>query len=114
MYPANSMLKAGAPLAGGSDWPVDPLYPWNQVQSAIDRVGLYGEGAPLNPWEGISRTQSLRMHTAGTAYQLHQEKSTGTLEVGKQADLVLLDIDIATCPVVADQGRRPAADDAWR
>jgi predicted amidohydrolase YtcJ len=99
MYPANSMLKAGAPLAGGSDWPVDPLYPWNQVQSAIDRVGLYGEGAPLNPWEGISRTQSLRMHTRGTAYQLHQEKSTGTLEVGKQADLVLLDIDIATCPV---------------
>ncbi|MGB2838820.1 MAG: amidohydrolase [Actinomycetes bacterium] len=99
MYPANSLLEAGARLAGGSDWPVDPLYPWNQVETAIDRTGLYGEGAPLNPWEGITRRQSLHMHTRGTAYQLHQEKSTGTLKVGKQADLVLLDIDISTCPV---------------
>lgn len=99
MYPAKSMLKAGARLAGGSDWPVDPLYPWNQVQSAIDRMGLYGEDSPLGPWEGISRRQSLRMHTSGTAYQLRQDGSTGTLEAGKQADLVLLDRDIATCPV---------------
>ena len=99
MYPAKSMLDAGARLAGGSDWPVDPLYPWNQVQTAIDRLGLYGEGKPLGAHEGISRVQSLRMHTRGTAYQLHQDKKTGTVEVGKLADLVVLDRDVATCPV---------------
>ena len=99
MYPAKSMLDAGAPLAGGSDWPVDPLYPWNQVQTAIDRLGLYGEGAPLGAHEGISRRQSLRMHTRGTAYQLHQQKRTGTVEVGKFADLVVLDRDVTTIPV---------------
>ncbi len=99
MYPAKSMLDAGARLAGGSDWPVDPLYPWNQVQTAIDRFGLYGEDAPLGPDEGISRFQSLKMHTRGTAYQLHQEKTTGTLHVGKQADLVLLDRDVTRIPV---------------
>jgi predicted amidohydrolase YtcJ len=99
MYPAKSLRDAGARLAGGSDWPVDPLYPWNQVQSAIDRVGLYGEGAPLGIHEAISRGQSLRMHTRGTAYQLHQDKRTGTVEVGKFADLVMLDRDVATCPV---------------
>jgi predicted amidohydrolase YtcJ len=99
MYPARSMLEAGAPLAGGSDWPVDPLYPWNQVQTAVDRFGIYGEEEPLYPEEGISRTQSLRMHTRATAYQLHQEAMTGTLETGKYADLVLLDRDITTCPV---------------
>ena len=99
MYPAKSMLDAGAPLAGGSDWPVDPLYPWNQVQTAIDRMGLYGEGAPLGLHEAISRRQSLRMHTRGTAYQLHQEKQTGTVEVGKYADLVMLDRDVTTIPV---------------
>ncbi len=99
MYPAKSMLNAGARLAGGSDWPVDPLYPWNQVQTAIDRFGIYGEDEPLNPDQGISRRQSLRMHTAGTAYQLHQDRTTGTLEVGKQADLVLLDRDITRGPV---------------
>jgi hypothetical protein len=65
----------------------------------VDRIGLYGEEGPLNPWEGITREQSLRMHTRGTAYQLHQEQTTGTLEVGKQADLVLLDRDVTSCPV---------------
>jgi predicted amidohydrolase YtcJ len=99
MYPAKSMLDAGAPLAGGSDWPVDPLYPWNQVQSAVDRMGLYGEVEPLGIHEAISRKQSLRMHTRGTAYQLHQEKKTGTVEVGKLADLVVLDRDVTTIPV---------------
>jgi hypothetical protein len=93
------MLDAGAPLAGGSDWPVDQLYPWNQVQSAIDRMGLYGEGKPLGIHEAISRRASLRMHTRGTAYQLHQEKRTGTVEVGRLADLVVLDRDVATIPV---------------
>ena len=97
LYPAKSMLDAGAALAGGSDWPVDPLYPWNQVQTAIDRIGLYGEdGLALNAAEGISRRASLRMHTLGTAYQLHQEKRTGTVEVGKLADLVMLDRDVTT------------------
>ena len=99
LYPAKSMLDAGAPLAGGSDWPVDPLYPWNQVQSAIDRFGIYGEDEPLYAEQGISRRQSLLMHTRGTAYQLHQLKRTGTLEAGKQADLVVLDRDITRCPV---------------
>ena len=99
MYPSKSILDAGGRLAGGSDWPVDPLYPWNQVQTAIDRMGLYGEGKPLGLHEAISRVQSLRMHTRGTAYQLHQDKKTGTVEVGKLADLVVLDRDVATCPV---------------
>ncbi len=99
MYPARSMLKAGARLAGGSDWPVDPLFPWNQVQSAIDRFGLYGEGEPLYPEEGLTRLQSLRMHTHASAFQLHQERITGTVEPGKYADLVMLDRDITTCPV---------------
>ena len=99
MYPANSLLQAGARLAGGSDWPVDPLYPWNQVQTAIDRYGLYGEVRPLHIRQGISRLQSLLMHTSGTAYQLHQEKTTGTLQAGKKADLVMLDRDITTCDV---------------
>ena len=99
MYPAKSMLDAGAPLAGGSDWPVDPLYPWNQVQTAIDRMGLYGEESPLGIHEAISRRASLRMHTRGTAYQLHQDKETGTVEVGKLADLVMLDRDVTTIPV---------------
>ena len=67
--------------------------------TAIDRMGLYGEDKPLGIHEGITRRQSLRMHTRGTAYQLHQENKTGTIEAGKFADLVMLDRDVTTCPV---------------
>lgn len=103
LYPAHSLLAAGARLAGGSDWPVDWLIPFNQIETAVDRIGfygsVYGDGQPLNADEGIPLGASLDMHTRGTAYQLHQEKLTGTLEPGKQADLVVLDRDITAIPV---------------
>lgn len=99
MYPARSLEKAGARLTGGSDWPVDALQTWNQIRTAIDRQGAEGDGPLYRELEGLSRTSSLRMHTAGTAWQLHQDHLTGTVERGKAADLVLLDRDVTRCPV---------------
>ncbi len=104
LYPARSVLAAGARMAGGSDWPVDPLTPWNQIATAADRIGIAGlpdfggTGNPLNPGEAISLADSLDMHTRGAAYQLGQEDVTGTIEVGKDADLQILDIDVTTAP----------------
>ncbi|MFE9254301.1 amidohydrolase [Streptomyces sp. NPDC006879] len=99
MYPARSLEQAGARLAGGSDWPVDALQVWNQVRTAIDRRGAYGDGDLYRHLEGLSRTSALRMHTSGTAWQLRQDHLTGTVERGKAADLVLLDRDVMHCPV---------------
>ncbi|MFG2984967.1 amidohydrolase [Streptomyces sp. NPDC048258] len=99
MYPARSLEKAGARLTGGSDWPVDALQVWNQLRTAIDRQGAAGEGELYRELEGLSRTSALRMHTAGTAWQLRQEGLTGTVEQGKAADLVVLDRDVTRCPV---------------
>ncbi|MCP3818433.1 amidohydrolase [Streptomyces sp. A3M-1-3] len=99
MYPARSLEKAGARLAGGSDWPVDALQVWNQLRTAIDRKGAYGEGELYRRLEGLSRASVLRMHTLGTAWQLRQDGLTGTVEKGKAADLVLLDRDVTRCPV---------------
>lgn len=104
MYPARSLEKAGARLAGGSDWPVDALQVWNQIRTAIDRQGAGGEGELYRELEGLSRTSALRMHTAGTAWQLRQDGLTGTVEQGKAADLVVLDRDVTRCPVADISG----------
>ncbi|MFD6433798.1 amidohydrolase [Streptomyces venezuelae] len=98
-YPARSLRDRHAALAGGSDWPVDPLQVWNQIRTAIDREGMEGEGDLYRAEEGLSRTSSLLMHTMGTARQLRSDRLTGTVERGKAADLVLLDRDVTRCPV---------------
>jgi predicted amidohydrolase YtcJ len=93
MYPARSLERAGARLVGGSDWPVDPLRPFNQIASAIDRTQYDAVPRPLNAAEGISRAAALAMHTRGSAFELHQG-GTGTVAPGKAADLVVVDRDL--------------------
>lgn len=92
LYPAASLARAGAVLAGGSDWPVDPLRPFTQISTAVDRTGPDG-GRPLGLDEALTRAQSLRMHTRGSAYQLRSRQS-GTVAPGKRADLIVLDRDL--------------------
>lgn len=93
LYPAASLARAGAVLAGGSDWPVDPLRPFTQISTAVDRSGPDADRPPLGLDEALTRAQSLRMHTRGSAYQLHSRQS-GTVAPGKRADLIVLDRDL--------------------
>jgi len=75
-----SMLEAGVPLAFGSDcMPLDPL------------LGVeYAVNAPVEA-QRLSVTQALRAYTQGAAYAGFDEDRVGTLEVGKKADLVVLE-----------------------
>ena len=99
LYPAHSMASAGARLSGGSDWPVDPLSPFNQIATAVDRTTTdSSDPTPLEAAEGISRRHSLRMHTRSSAFQMHSP-NTGTISVGKRADLIVLDRDITSGPI---------------
>ena len=99
LYPAHSMASAGARLSGGSDWPVDPLSPFNQIATAVDRTTTdSSDPTPLEADEGISRRHSLRMHTRSSAFQMHSP-NTGTISVGKRADLIVLDRDITSGPI---------------
>lgn len=93
MYPARSLQRAGARLVGGSDWPVDPIRPFNQIATAMDRTMYDAVPRPLLAEQGLSRAAALAMHTAGSAHQLH-EGSRGTVATGKVADLVVVDRDL--------------------
>lgn len=104
-YPAHSLLKNGAILAGGSDWPVDPYEPFNAIMVAVTRENISnparGKYAGTNIYsEHITLPQALRMHTMGTAWQLHQERVTGSITVGKFADLIVLNQNLFKIPAM--------------
>jgi predicted amidohydrolase YtcJ len=102
LYPTGSLTRAGAPIAGGSDWPVDPLLPLRQIEMAANREGdeVYPfYPGPLQARERIGLDRSIAMHTLGSARQLHQDHDTGSIEAGKLADLIVLDRDIRSVPL---------------
>jgi predicted amidohydrolase YtcJ len=103
IYPARSFELAGAPIAFGSDWPVDPLMPWYGIERAVTRTAEewygYNEMGPLNPWESISLKNAIKYYTLGSAYQFHMEKKVGSITKGKYADLIVLDQNLFKVPV---------------
>ena len=64
--------------------------------------------------ETVTREEALIAHTRSNAYLFFQENALGSLEVGKYADLVVLDRDYLTVPSRRDQGHRADADDRRR
>ncbi|HEV8198574.1 MAG TPA: amidohydrolase family protein [Candidatus Polarisedimenticolia bacterium] len=103
MYPAFNLWRTGAVVAGGSDYPVDPLKPFVQIETAITRTGEPGPGVypgPLAPSEAIPDLLAvLRMHTINAAYEMHQEQARGSIETGRDADLIVLDQNLFKIPV---------------
>jgi predicted amidohydrolase YtcJ len=95
MYPFGSLLRAGAPLAFGSDWAVSTPDPLPQLEVAVTRV--YPETRdlePLVPGEAMDLPTALRAFTMGSAYVNFLDGETGSLEPGKLADIVVLDRDV--------------------
>lgn len=94
-YPFRSLRAAGATLAMGSDWSVSTANPLLEMEVAVNRVSDHNRGQePLLPDERIDLIDALAAFTAGTAWVNHLEHEVGSLEVGKAADLVVLDRDL--------------------
>ena len=95
-YPFRSLLAAGATLAMGSDWSVSTANPLLEMEVAVNRVAdVYrDEREPFLPDERISLIDALAAFTAGSAWVNHLEREVGSLEVGKAADLAVLDRDL--------------------
>jgi predicted amidohydrolase YtcJ len=91
-YPFGSLLRSGARLAAGSDWPVSSPDPIQGIHVAVNRVGPDERGPVFLPAERVGLTAALTAYTAGSAYVNHLD-DTGTVRVGALADLVVLDRD---------------------
>ena len=106
-YPFESLRRAGAILAFGSDWTVAPLSPILGIYAAVTRRTLDG----MNPggWvpeEKVSIEEAVRAYTVNGAWVQFAEAAKGTIEPGKLADLVVLDCDIFTVPPEEISGAR--------
>ncbi len=90
-----SIADAGGRLAFGSDWPVVTLDPWPGVQTAVTRQTLEGKPeAGFVPAQRLTVAQAIDGYTLGAAFAGRREKTEGSLEIGKLADLIILSQNI--------------------
>jgi len=103
--PLRSLFDAGVIVAGGSDHMIrfdsrkatNPYHPFLGMWMAITRQTV--DGTVLNPEQRIMRQEALRMWTLNSAYLSFEEKSKGSIEPGKLADLIIISQDFLSCPV---------------
>jgi len=99
LYPIGSVVRSGAVVVGGSDWPVSSLNPLDAIQVAITRRATDAPaGPPWIPQEVVDLPTILAAYTINGAYAFGQEAETGSLELGKAADLVVLDRNLFEIP----------------
>lgn len=94
-YAYKHLLKAYGKLALGSDFPVEhfnPLYGFHAAVARVDKKGYPNHGFQMQ--DAISREDALRGMTIWAAYSCFQEKKRGSIEIGKDADFVILEKDI--------------------
>jgi predicted amidohydrolase YtcJ len=97
-YPFGDLLRAGATIAAGSDWPVSSPDPLLGIHVAVNRVAVGGDEEPFLPEQRLDLTAALTAYTAGSAYVNHLD-DTGHLKAGYRADLVVLDRNPFDAPV---------------
>jgi len=99
LYPIGSVAKTGAHLAAGSDWSVSSMNPLEAIQVAVTRrAPEAAAGPPWIPEEVADLRTMLVAYTSGGAYAAGEEVTKGTLEPGKEADLIVLDRDLYRVP----------------
>jgi predicted amidohydrolase YtcJ len=98
-YAWKTLLKSGAKLAGGSDFPVESEDPRLGFYAAVTRMDL--EGRPEGGWrpaERLSRAEALALFTTGAAWAAFEEERHGRIAPGFDADLTVFASDPMTVP----------------
>jgi len=99
MYPIASVERAGGRIIGGSDWNVSTANPLSAIEVAVRRQNVLAETGPvLNARERVSLATMIDAYTINAAWLMHQEDKTGSIEVGKRADIAVLDRQLFEIP----------------
>jgi predicted amidohydrolase YtcJ len=87
----NSIEETGGRIAFGSDWPVVTLNPWEGIQTAVTRQTRDGKPADgFIPAQRMTVTQAVDAYTSGAAFAGRREKTEGSIEAGKVADVIIV------------------------
>ncbi len=99
LYPFRSLAEHGARLVAGSDWSVSSMNPLRAMEVAVTRRDPdVHVGAAWIPQETIDVATILRAYTTTGAWALRLDDDSGTIEVGKRADLAVLDRNLLAIP----------------
>ena len=104
LYRPRSILKSGGRISAGTDWPAAGYFstykPLEAIQIGVTRQLLdKSDGACLEPAdERLELSEALHANTLGAAHQLRLEHKVGSIEVGKHADLVVLERNLFQVP----------------
>lgn len=97
-YAWATLLRSGARIAGGSDFPVESHNPFLGFHAAITRQDASAQPpGGWRPQERMTREEALRSMTLDAAHAAFDERERGSLEPGKLADFVVIDRDVMTC-----------------
>ena len=104
VFPFRALHESGATLVVGSDWPVTTHEPLLAIEVALRRQSPFDDSpdAPsVNPEQNLDLETILAAYTINGAYLMQQEGVTGSIEIGKYADLIVLDQNLFEIPAHA-------------
>jgi predicted amidohydrolase YtcJ len=98
-YPNREMQDAGVHLASHTDAPQANMWPWFGMEASVTR-GYPGkpEVAPMGPDQALTLEETIKIHTLNGAWTLRLDDVTGSIEVGKLADLIVLNHNLFEVP----------------
>ncbi len=98
-YPMRSLLDSGTRIAGSSDWSVSSMNPLLAIETGITRQDSVSNSSPdFEPHERVDLETMIAAYTINVAWLMQNEQLTGSIEVGKKADLVALDRNLFEIP----------------
>lgn len=101
-WPIKDLLASGANVAIGSDWPsvAESMNPWPAIEAMVTRRNpLSDSDEALWPEQAITLDQALKIFTLNGALAYRLEDKTGSIKVGKSADLIVLNQNLFEIPI---------------